>query len=67
MEPQKVTITFKDDEGVFFEVPSTSEDGVTYTVHVFFDGMMWWCTCPGFWYRHKCKHVELCKGVLDHE
>ena len=25
------------------------------------------CTCLAFVYKHKCKHVEICKGIIEKE
>jgi hypothetical protein len=36
------------------EVPSSKGDGTVYTVAV--DGSS--CDCPGFFYRHTCRHVR---------
>ncbi len=42
-------------------VKSQSEAGVWYTV-TYWKGQPYACTCKGFEYRGKCRHVEALKG-----
>ena len=56
-----ISINFKDKEGIFFEVPSSTDNDVIYNVHYFFNAVndeiyttpeekeksKWICTCPG--------------------
>lgn len=44
-----------------FVVPS-SKAGLTYTVE--YKNNSWSCTCPGFGFRSKCKHVDNIKQNL---
>ena len=73
-----ISITFKDQEGIFFEVPSSTDENVIYDVHYFFNAVndtnyvtpeekeksKWRCTCQGNWYGHKCKHIKACETLL---
>ena len=52
-----VYITYGDNEGITFEVPSKSIPGEAYTVSWDFDNG-WLCTCPGCLKGgHLCTHI----------
>jgi hypothetical protein len=46
-----------------YAVPSTTTDGIAYTVRVNVDGEPE-CTCLGYQYRQSCKHVEAVRAQL---
>lgn len=61
-----ISINFKDSEGVLFDVPSSTDENVSYVCHVWFDGMHWYCNCPDHYYRkHDCKHIQACQNILS--
>ena len=65
-----ISINFKDKEGIFFEVPSSTDEKITYNVHCFYKTKEteeddWICTCPGWHYRHNCKHIQACQNILS--
>lgn len=41
------------------EMPSTSSEGVTYTIEVSMVQGIVTCTCPGFRFRGTCHHTQL--------
>lgn len=56
------SITFEDEQGVFFEVKGDTDD---YLVHVWKDTKEWFCNCPSFYFREgDCKHIIQCKGAV---
>lgn len=56
MPAEVVTLLWCADYDAIFEVPS-SDGSKTYRVQFSPSGGAY-CTCPGFMYRDKCKHIE---------
>lgn len=56
------------DETLFFEVESFTDESVKYDVMYDVDHH-WLCTCPQYYYRKKyCKHMKACAesmGITD--
>ncbi len=46
--------------------PSKSELGLAYRIEPDEDGQLA-CNCPGFEYRHSCKHVAAAEVLMDAE
>lgn len=38
-------------------VPSSSQEGLFYTVRLLASGL-WECSCPAFFYKDRCKHID---------
>jgi len=50
-----------------FNVWEIKSDSRPVTYYVRTDGEEWTCTCPGYAYHRKCKHIERCKKVQENE
>lgn len=53
------------DETLFFEVRSSSDQGKWYDV-MYDRDHHWLCTCPDYYYRKRfCKHMRACSEMLN--
>ncbi|MDO5849275.1 MAG: SWIM zinc finger family protein [Methanobrevibacter sp.] len=59
-------ILIADNQGMMFEVESASEPGNPNIVNVFYEDMIWFCTCPDFHFRKRiCKHIRQVEDFID--
>lgn len=48
-----------------YQSASQSEDDTVYIIE--WTGTQWVCSCPGFIYRNRCKHIEALRERANRE
>lgn len=46
-------------------VQSSTNPSITYTIE--YNGHSWSCTCTGFGFRRKCRHIEAQKKLIENQ
>jgi hypothetical protein len=52
--------------GLGIVVPSSDEEKPPYRVFLI-DSKSWVCGCEGYWFREKCRHIDLARNYLVEE